>query len=306
MYLPRLSGTITSHVQQTVFAGDLVLYCEKGGIRVFPVPELAFPAPGYPISVELESVHTLADVATRFASLPVAPFNIDHPNIWQGDAFNIARPDMWNHDLGIPFVFDIFFSNEEGNTSDRGVTVTRYRLDIEWDRSNASQAPSYTLSVVDTFTFKSGPHYRTEYMNDMDLDALGPLKSHVYVMEIEPPDLDLPAQKVGFSSYTVVRKSDQEAVRKGLEQAGRMDLGRETTAVAKLCTVTVKDADGNSWALDGRSGRVAGAKTVRVLRDEGQGRSSNLEDEDDDDDDDDDDDGYDKCLEIVVHDFLSG
>ena len=125
--------------------------------------------------------------------------------------------------------------------------------------------------------------------------------------EADPPDLDVEARLAGITSYTVVRKSDEEVVRRGLEQAGKMELGRETTAVAKLCTVLMEDPD-ESWALCTRSGRVVGARRVRVPMEgettqDGESRGRGDQGTADDDADDE---GSATCLEIVVYDFLTG
>ena len=153
--LPPLSETMSFYAKQSVFAGDLVIYFDNTGIRVFPVPEATFPTMEWPAVVNHESTHAYSDVATQFASLTLAPFNIDNPNIWKDDCIDVSFPDWWNYEFGIPFVIHVF--NEASSGADSGITVTRYRLDIEGNPSNPAQAPSYMLSVVDTFTLKNGP-----------------------------------------------------------------------------------------------------------------------------------------------------
>ena len=138
------------HAMQSVFAGDLVIYYGDTHIRVFPVPDLVFPAPDGEASARLEprTILTNSDVLTLFLSLPPAPLDIE------GTPITIF-PRSWNVDLGIPFMFDLFAYPVASN-SDRYATVTRYRLDVEWGRSTPSHAPNYMLSPVVTFAMKEG------------------------------------------------------------------------------------------------------------------------------------------------------
>ena len=241
-----------------------MVYFSNTGVRVFPVPELTFPTLETPTVLMHPFKCAPPNGRTDFASLPLAPFNISHPDIWMDYSIEVSLPTSWNFDLGTPFVFDIFSRHEGSDSSEGGVTVTRYRLDIEWENPRTSNAPSYMLSVVDTFTMKNGPNVRYKWMGGLDIDALDAFKCHSYVQEVVPSDT--PNFDVGFTSFTIRRKSVLDAVSRGLEQAGELGMGRETTAVVKLCTVMVNKDDGGMWTVCGRSGRAVAARTVTVSR----------------------------------------
>jgi len=314
-----------TYMRQTFFAGDLVVYFDTTGIRVFPVPELTNDClDGSTIHIpEFDFGH--ADVSSEFSSLPRPSFNIDRSDIWES-LTQVSFPTAWDIKLGMPFVFDTFFSKEadegDADPGDLGMSVSRYSLDIQWDRSTPSRNPTYTLSLVDTFTLTNGSGYYYGFMCDMDIDAFNPLNPHSFVEEIHrpppPPQESNPddpqsqensdecsdPDRAGFTSYVVVRKSDPQAVERGLAQASSVAAGRETTAVVKMCTVVDYPDDGNDWSVCGRSGRAAGARTVpvpkalRVRVDEGQGDDQAEEGEEEDED---------EIYNVFyVYDFISG
>ena len=172
-------------------------------------------------------------------------------------------PTSWNVDLGIPFVFDVFRFTVASN-SDKYVTVTRYRLDIQWERSAASKAPSYVLSSTAMFVLQDDWVCRYEGMGTMRIDLLHPLKSHTYMRAINPPVLEWLPDESAYMSYTFECSSDADAVWKGVEGATENELGRAPTAVGKLCTIMIKDDDGLDWEVCGRAGRGLRARLIRV------------------------------------------
>jgi len=87
---------ITPHANQSIFAGDLVIYFNNMGIRVLPVPELTFTAPKRRSVLNPQLHLTLSDIPAQFASLPLAPFNIDHPNLSQDESIGVSMAEGWN------------------------------------------------------------------------------------------------------------------------------------------------------------------------------------------------------------------
>jgi len=109
-FFRSVAREMVSDAKQSALAGHWVVYFADTGARVFPVPELTFPAPEPFTNLKPSSIVTNSDGSTLFLWLPHATLNIEHREMWIWENNNAIFPTSWNLDLGIPFVFDVFWS----------------------------------------------------------------------------------------------------------------------------------------------------------------------------------------------------